>query len=93
MADSHLKQRIVPGLPYIYAEVAYGIEHEMALTLSDVMVRRMHIIHEDKHQGLECAGVVARVMSASLGWSRETTSAQVTAYEREVALSRRYRDE
>jgi glycerol-3-phosphate dehydrogenase len=89
-ADSGLRQRIVPDLPYTYAEVAYGVEHEMALTLSDVMARRLRLIHEDRQQGLACAEAVAGAMGAALGWTRETVRAQVAAYQQEVALSRRY---
>jgi glycerol-3-phosphate dehydrogenase len=44
--DPGLRERIVPGLPYILAEVVFAVRAELALTLDDVMVRRTHLFYE-----------------------------------------------
>jgi glycerol-3-phosphate dehydrogenase len=38
------------------------------LTLNDFLIRRTHVIHEDRDQGLECAPGVATAMARYLGW-------------------------
>ncbi len=86
--DPGLGERIVPELPYLRAEAPYAVEHEMALTLTDFMARRVRIIREDPDQGLARAAEVARLMARYLGWSRAETAAQVRAYEQQVSLTR-----
>ena len=88
--DKILKQRVVNDLPYLWAEVPFAVEHEMACTLNDVMIRRMHFIHEDQQQGLAHATQIAAVMGQSLHWDIEEITQQVKAYERQVALTRKF---
>lgn len=90
--DPSLGEPIVPGLPYLWAEVPHAIRHEMALTLCDLLIRRTHIIYEEPRQGLDVAPEVARRMGAILGWSLEEEARQLAAYRREVELTRRYLD-
>jgi glycerol-3-phosphate dehydrogenase len=85
-----LNERITPALPYLKAEIAFGVQHEMALTLSDLLMRRMHFIHEDDRQGLDVAPAIAASMAGLLGWPAEETTRQLQAYEHQVALTRRY---
>jgi glycerol-3-phosphate dehydrogenase len=87
-----LEQRLTPALPYLKAELAFAVQHEMALTLSDVLIRRLHVIHEDPRQGLDLAAPVAESLASLLGWSAEETGRQVAAYEHQVALTRRWRE-
>ncbi len=89
--EAEMGCRIVPGLPYIWAEVPYAVQHEMALTLSDFMVRRTHIIHEDKDQGTACAAEVAAAMARELGWDSAEVERQMRAYDQQVALTRAFR--
>jgi len=89
-SDGEMKARLVPDLPYILAEVPYTIEHEMALTLKDVLTRRMKVIHEAGDQGAGCAPLVAKTMARYLGWSEAEVGQQVEDYGRQVALSRAF---
>jgi glycerol-3-phosphate dehydrogenase len=91
--DSALGERISPELAYSYAEIPYAVRHEMVLTLNDFLIRRTHIIHEAKDQGLSCASRVAAMIGQELGWSPGELQSQVTAYKREVQLSQRFRHE
>jgi glycerol-3-phosphate dehydrogenase len=88
-----LEARLNPGLPYLKAEIAFAIQHEMALTLNDLLLRRMHFIHEAPNQGLDQALPIAAAMAGLLGWTPAETARQVQAYEHQVALTRRYRAE
>ena len=89
--DPEMGKKVVSGLPYIRAEVAYAIQHEMAITLKDWMIRRTHIMHEDAEQGLGCAPEVAAMMAPYLGWGAAETERQVREYHEQVRLSQRYR--
>jgi glycerol-3-phosphate dehydrogenase len=88
--DPQLGARVVPGLPYIRAEVPFAIQHEMAMTLNDWMIRRTHIMHEDAEQGLGCASEIAAMMASHLGWDAAETERQVQAYNEQVKLSQSY---
>jgi glycerol-3-phosphate dehydrogenase len=65
--DARLAERIVHGLPYVMAEVVYVCRHEMALTIRDVLERRLHIATETSDGGRGVAGAVAQVMARELG--------------------------
>jgi len=88
--DHTLGQRLVADLPYIWAEVPYAVRQEMALTLSDVLARRTHLLYEDRQQGLGVAEAVAHLMAKDLGWGPDEVARQVAAYRQEVELTRLY---
>jgi len=90
--DPEMGTATVPGLPYIRAEVPYAIRHEMAMALCDWLIRRTHIIHEARDQGLGCASAVAAVMAPHLGWDAAETDRQLQEYREQVRLSQRYRE-
>ena len=85
-----LKRPIVAGLLYTYAEVVHAVKHEMAGALTDVMIRRLRLIHEDQQQGLGLAADIAACMAPHLGWSASEIGRQVDAYRRQVALTRQF---
>lgn len=91
-ADESLAQIIAPELPYVMAEVAYACESEMAVTLDDVLARRLHLNFEEDSRGVQPAPAVARVMASRLGWTADEAGAQVTAYtaaiEKEMAAEK-----
>ena len=86
-----LGQPIAPGLPYIRAEVHYAVEHEMALSLADVLIRRTHVIYETFDAGLPQARDVAALMAEKLGWDAAEQERQVVEYEHQVSLTRGFR--
>jgi glycerol-3-phosphate dehydrogenase len=88
--NDQMTHRIVSSLPYIRAEIPYMIAYEMAVTLNDLLIRRTHIIHEDRDQGLGCAPDVALMMAQYLGWDSDEIKRQIGYYNREVDLSRAY---
>ncbi len=86
-----LGRPIAPGLPYIRAEIHYAVRHEMALSLSDVLIRRTHVIYETPDAGLPQVGEVAALMAERLGWDAAEQERQVAEYARQVALTRSFR--
>ncbi|HIQ00800.1 MAG TPA: glycerol-3-phosphate dehydrogenase/oxidase [Anaerolineales bacterium] len=86
-----LGERIVPELPYLMAEPLYAVQHEMALTLSDLLIRRTHVIYEVPDGGLERARAVAEAVAPRLGWEASEVEQQVQEYAAQVALTRAWR--
>jgi len=87
-----LRRPIVAELPYVYAEVVHAVRHEWAGALSDVMIRRLRLIHEDSQQGLGLAADIAACMAPHLGWSASEAGRQVDTYRQQVALTRKFAD-
>lgn len=89
-SDPGLGGRLLPALPYLWAEVVFAVRCELAVTLEDVMARRTHLLHEAADGGMAAAAAVAARMAAEpgLGWSPAETAAQVEAYRRLVAATR-----
>ena len=69
-------------LPYLAAEVAYAVRNEMALSLEDVLRRRLHVFYEAADGGLSVAPAVARIMAAEpgIGWDDVEIRAEVERY-------------
>jgi glycerol-3-phosphate dehydrogenase len=78
--EESLRERLVPDLPYLRAEVVYACRAEMAMTLEDVLARRTRIILEDGARGVGVAPEVAAMMARELDWSSDQTNSQVEQY-------------
>ena len=83
-----LRERIVPGLPAIAAEVIHQARREMAMTVADVMIRRTHLYHTHAGQAADAASAVARLLGHELGWSEATMAEQAQVYRDEAARMR-----
>ncbi len=82
-ADASLGERICEHNPDVLAQVAYAVEHEHAVTLADVLLRRLPVGWSVCH-ALDGAERAARVMAPRLGWSDDRITHEVAAYEREL---------
>jgi len=89
--DQRMAEPLVPGLPYLKAQVAHAVRHEMALTLEDVLGRRTHVLDQDWQQGLEVAAEAAALMGAELDWSEQEQARQIEHYRGLVEKTRRWR--
>jgi glycerol-3-phosphate dehydrogenase len=79
----------VPGAPdYLVAEIRYAVTHEGALHLEDVLTRRTRISIEYPHRGVDCAAMVADVMTEVLGWSEQQRAVEIETYTARVAAER-----
>ena len=88
--DRSLGEAILPGRPEIWAEVVHTVEREMAVRLSDVLVRRLHLFYEDPAHGTGAAPAVAARMAKLLNWDPSRQEAEVTAYAAEVKRARAF---
>ena len=88
--DASLAARLMEGHPYIWAEVVHAVRAEMALTIADVLIRRLHAFYEAMDGGLAVAERVGRLMAAQqgIGWSAAQVVAQVDAYRQAVEETR-----
>jgi hypothetical protein len=57
----------------------------MALTLGDLLIRRVPLAFESRDNGRDAARRIAPVVRAWLGWSEERAVEAVDAYDSEVA--------
>ncbi|MFP5318254.1 MAG: FAD-dependent oxidoreductase [Acidimicrobiia bacterium] len=83
-----LEEPLVPGLPYLRAEVVWAVREEMALTLDDVLSRRTRATILDARAAAAAAPAVAQLMAAELGWGEAETQRQVADYLAAVPSSR-----
>ena len=91
--DRVLGQPIVVGRPELWAEVTHAVEREMALRLSDVLIRRLHLFYATRDQALSAAGAVADRMAAALGWDAARRDGELSGYQEQVERSRAFAEE
>lgn len=83
-ADPGTTRRLFAALPYVRGEVMHAAAAEMAVTLDDVLRRRVPIAFRDREGGVEVSDDVAGLMGAALGWSADETTQAIAAYRRGV---------
>lgn len=79
--DRELLQPLHAGHPAIRAEIVHVCRRELAQTLEDVLVRRIHIYYETDDHGLAVAGEVAALMARELEWSEDEKRRRIERYE------------
>jgi len=86
-AEPALATQVVPDQPVILAQVAYAARAEMAVRLSDVVLRRTQLylsLALDRPALTACAATLAR----ELRWGTKETGAQVDEAARQLAAFR-----
>ncbi len=87
-AERSLGAPLLPGQPWIRAEVVYQARREMALSVNDVLVRRTRLFHSDRDQALSAAPEVARLLARELGWTVAELEVSIQQYEETVEWMR-----
>lgn len=77
--DSSLNERICPDFPPIMAEVPYCVTKEMAVSLEDLLARRIRLAQLHHRQCLEAAPKVTQLMQQLLGWDDTRVAAELSA--------------
>lgn len=77
--DKGLLQVIHEGSGAIGAELAFALRHEFAVTLADVLARRLLLAFEPGHALAE-APAMAALIGARFGWDPQRQSAEVESY-------------
>jgi glycerol-3-phosphate dehydrogenase len=78
--DPELRRSIVSGAAAIRAEIVHAIRREMAVTIEDVLARRLGLEYFSWELAVEAAPVVASYLAAELGWSEAQKSEAVSGY-------------
>lgn len=63
------------------AEVNYSVEHEMAISLEDVLSRRTRLAMLNQEQCLEAAPKVVHYMQSLLNWDNVRVEAELNSLE------------
>ena len=82
--NSSLAQPLVSGLPYAGSHLVYGVKYEMAKTLSDLLIRRIHLAFETRDHGKSVAQTAADIVAPLLGWDESTKRARIREYAADV---------
>jgi glycerol-3-phosphate dehydrogenase len=79
-ADISLKERLLPGMPYTFAELQYVLEHEMAYTVKDVIARRWGTQLADWNQAIQLIPIVGSYMSKYFEWNSAQEENYIGSY-------------
>jgi glycerol-3-phosphate dehydrogenase len=78
--DARLAQRLHPALPYIAAEVVWGVREEMARTVDDMLSRRTRALFLNARAAIEMAPTVAKLMAEELGTGQDWIDQQLSEF-------------
>jgi glycerol-3-phosphate dehydrogenase len=89
--NAALGARLDPELPYILAQVDVAVDEEQAVTVEDLLGRRVPLLLRARDQGLAASRRVAERMGERLGWSASRVEAETAMYRAVVDRTRRFR--
>ena len=89
--DGDLARRIVPDLPYVWAELDHAVQRELAMTPRDFLRRRTQLELRDLLQTWEAAPAVCARMGSLLGWGGEEASGHLQRWREEAGLGLAWR--
>jgi glycerol-3-phosphate dehydrogenase len=89
--DRRLGERMNADLPYVWAEVDFAVEHDLARTVDDVLSRRAPLLLVGRDQGLDVCERVADRIAALRSLPADERARQLATYRKVVADSRRFR--
>lgn len=67
------------------ADLIYSVRHELALTLSDLLIRRTSVAFCVRDHAMSLAAPAAEVVEPLLGWTAETKLAAIADYGRDIS--------
>ncbi len=82
-----LQEKIHEALPYTKAEILWAVQHEMAVTLEDVLARRTRTLFLDVNAAIETAPLVASLMADTMQKTEEWQQQQVQDF---IAMAKNY---
>ncbi|HYD51697.1 MAG TPA: glycerol-3-phosphate dehydrogenase C-terminal domain-containing protein, partial [Gemmatimonadaceae bacterium] len=83
-ADDAGRARLAPELPYLAGELRWGVTQELALTLGDLLIRRVPIAFDQRDHGLAVAPRAAAMVAPLLGWSGGRVTEEVGRFREET---------
>ncbi len=79
-AELDLVRALIVGRPFLEAEVAWAARRELAMSLDDVLSRRLRVAMELPDRGASIAPRVAAILGAELGWDADRQSRECALY-------------
>ncbi len=73
-------ERISAEPLYLVGEIVYAVRHEMAVTVEDVLSRRVRLLLLDAQAASSAARPVSEVMGRELGWTPERIEQEVASF-------------
>jgi len=80
LATAEGLQAVLPGSEHLEAEVAWAARRELALSLDDVLSRRMRLAQVLPDRGASMAPRVAQIMGNELDWDVDRQAREVELY-------------
>jgi glycerol-3-phosphate dehydrogenase len=79
-ADPTLARPLEHAPAYLRAEISYGVTHEGALHLEDLLLHRTRLNYEVLDRGLGALPEIADIASPLLGWDDERKAEEIASY-------------
>ena len=79
--NTSLGERIHPSFNYCKAELVWAVNHEMAMTVEDILARRSRMLFVDAMAAIASAAPVASLMAELLGMDAEWRDDQVRSFQ------------
>ncbi len=79
-SDERLAAPLVGDLPDLWAEIVHAVDSEMALTLEDVLSRRVQVGLRSAARAGDVVGAVAELVGRKLGWDAKRIEAEISEY-------------
>jgi glycerol-3-phosphate dehydrogenase len=76
-ADPVLAEKLHADFPYIKAQIVWAIREEMAMTLEDILARRLRLLFLDTRIAIEIAPHVAHIMATEMKKDKDWEDLQV----------------
>lgn len=86
-SDETMAEKLHPRYDYTVAEVVWAVREEMALTLEDILARRVRLLFLDARVAVEVAPKVAGIIADELGLGQDWVERQVEEF---TELSKHY---
>jgi glycerol-3-phosphate dehydrogenase len=90
-AEGALGARLDGELPFILAQVDVAVDEEQALTVEDVLGRRVPLLLRARDQGLGAVAAVTARMAHKLGWDEARRQREADRYREIVANTRAFK--
>ncbi|MEN5073000.1 glycerol-3-phosphate dehydrogenase/oxidase [Isoptericola cucumis] len=78
--DPSLARPLEHAPAYLRAEIHFGVSHEGALHLEDLLLHRTRLVYEVSDRGRAALPEIADVVAPLLGWDDATRQAEIDAY-------------
>ena len=84
-ADPSLAQPLIEEANYLRAEAVLAATHQGALSLDDVLTRRLRVSLDVPDHGEEAARAAAPLVADALGWSDQRTADEIAGFDADMA--------